>query len=84
VAYTPNEHPTTDEQLVVLRGKCPFHMFIKSKPGKYGIKLWLAADAKNFYACNMQEWWSMGEEARPSSCNRYGLSHVWNRNRCYY
>jgi len=29
-------------------------MFIKSKSGKYGIKLWVAADAKNFYACNMQ------------------------------
>ena len=36
---------TTDEQLVVL---CPFHVFIKSKPGKYGIKLWVAAVAKNF------------------------------------
>ena len=45
---------TTDEQLVVFRDKCPFHMFIKSKPGKYGIKLWVAADAKNFYACNIQ------------------------------
>ena len=48
MAYTPNEHPTTDKQLVVLRGKCPFHMFIKSKPGKYGIKLWFAADARIF------------------------------------
>jgi hypothetical protein len=54
MAYTPNEHTTTDEQLVVLRCKCPILVFIKSKPGKYGIKLWVAADAKNFYACNMQ------------------------------
>jgi len=38
----------------MFRGKCPFCMFIMSKPGKYGIKLWVAADAKNFYACNMQ------------------------------
>ena len=29
-------------------------MFITSKPGKYGIKLWVAADAKNFYASNIQ------------------------------
>jgi hypothetical protein len=29
-------------------------MFIKSKPGKFGITLWVAAKAKNFYACNMQ------------------------------
>ena len=33
---------------VMFRGKCPFCMFIKSKPGKYGIKLWVAADARIF------------------------------------
>ena len=49
MAYTPNEHTTIDEQLVVFRRKCP-----ESKPGNYGIKLWVAADAKNFYACSMQ------------------------------
>jgi len=54
MAYTPYEHLTTDEQLVVITGKCPFHMCVKSKPVKYGIKLWVAADAKNLYACNMQ------------------------------
>jgi len=54
-AYTSNEHITNDEQLVVFRGKCPFCVFTKTKPGKYGIKLWSAADAQNFYACNMQE-----------------------------
>jgi len=53
-ANTPYEHLTIDEQLVVIRSKYPFHMCVKSKPGKYGIKLWVAADAKNFYACNMQ------------------------------
>jgi len=29
-------------------------VFIKSKPGNFGIKLWVAAKAKNFYACNIQ------------------------------
>jgi len=50
VAYTPNEHITTDEWVVMFRGKCPFCMFIKSKPGMYGIKLWVVDDANNFYA----------------------------------
>jgi hypothetical protein len=49
LAYRPNEHTTIDEEWVVFRNKCP-----KSKPGKYGIKLWVVTDAKNFYACNMQ------------------------------
>jgi hypothetical protein len=52
---TPTEHITIDEEFAVFRGKCPFRVFIKSKPGKYGIKLWVAADAKKFYACNMQK-----------------------------
>jgi hypothetical protein len=51
---TPNEHIAADEQVVMFRGKCPFRVFIKSKPGKYGMKLWVAADAKNFYIYNMQ------------------------------
>jgi hypothetical protein len=54
MAYTPTEHITIDEQLVLFRVKYPFHMFIKSKPGNYGIKLGVAANAQNFYACNIQ------------------------------
>jgi len=54
MADTPNGHINIDEQFVEVRGKCPFCVFIKSKLGTYGIKLWVAADAKNFYACNMQ------------------------------
>ena len=54
VVYAPHECTTIDEQLVVFRGKCPFCVFIKSKPGKCGINLRFAADAKNFYACSMQ------------------------------
>jgi hypothetical protein len=41
---------TMDEQLMMFTDKYPFYMFIKSKPVKYGIKVWVAADAKNFYA----------------------------------
>jgi len=51
---TPNKHITSDEQLVLFTGKCLFRVFIKSKQGKYGIKLWVAHEAKNFYVCNMQ------------------------------
>jgi hypothetical protein len=29
-------------------------MFIRPKLGKCGIKLWLAAEEKNVYACNTQ------------------------------
>ena len=43
-----------DEQLVNYRGRCPFKVYIPSKPGKYGVKVWAACDAKNGYVCNAQ------------------------------
>jgi len=56
--------------------------------GKYGIKLWIASDAKMLCLqhgnTHWQEWWRKGEEAGPSSCKIYGLSHVWNRKLCNY
>jgi len=50
MAYTPSEHSTNDEQLVVLRHKRPFYMFIESKLVKHRIKIWVAGLAKNCYA----------------------------------
>ena len=86
MAYTPNEHIIIDEQLVLFRGTCLFHMFIKSKPGKYGIKLWVAADAKNFYACNMQvihwqEWW-IREKKQDFRVVKYMVCHMYGTGSC--
>jgi len=44
--------------------KYPFYMFIKSRLVKYGIKVWVAADAKNFYAYNMQVYTGKTDGAR--------------------
>ena len=43
---------TVDEQLVPFRGRCPFRMYIANKPAKYGIKLFMVADAEHFYCIN--------------------------------
>ena len=53
-AYSASESLTVDEQLVTFRGRCPFKMFIPSKPGKYGLKLWILADSKTYYCLNLQ------------------------------
>jgi len=37
MVYTPNEDITILEELVVLREKYPFCLFIKSQLGKYGL-----------------------------------------------
>lgn len=38
-----------DEQLLALRNRCPFIQYIPSKPGKFGIKFWVAADCQSHY-----------------------------------
>ncbi|XP_056155945.1 piggyBac transposable element-derived protein 4-like [Lampris incognitus] len=52
--YNPGPEVTVDERLVLFRGRCPFRQYIPSKPGKYGIKIWAACDARTSYAWNMQ------------------------------
>jgi hypothetical protein len=45
---------TVDEQLVAFRGKCPMRQYIISKPAKYGIKVWAAADVKTSFVYNLE------------------------------
>ena len=49
---------------MVFRDKCPFYVFIKSKPRKYGIKIRVTANTKNFYAYNMQVYTDKTDGAR--------------------
>ncbi|KAG5885446.1 hypothetical protein JTB14_020780 [Gonioctena quinquepunctata] len=44
--YSPGANITVDESLATFRGKCPFRVYMKSKPGRYGIKIWVCADSK--------------------------------------
>ncbi|KAL6465955.1 hypothetical protein MHYP_G00260880 [Metynnis hypsauchen] len=43
--YNPGPEVTVDERLVPFRGHCSFKVYIPSKPGKYGIKIWEYAGA---------------------------------------
>jgi hypothetical protein len=40
---------TVDEQLVLFRGRCQFRQYIKSKTGRYGIKIWAIVDHDTNY-----------------------------------
>lgn len=53
-ALYPSTHVCIDEQLVPFRGKAPFRVYMKSKPAKYGIKIWALADCEYNYTLNMQ------------------------------
>ncbi|XP_037533781.1 piggyBac transposable element-derived protein 4-like [Nematolebias whitei] len=52
--FNPGPEVTVDERLLPFRGKCPFRLYMPSKPGKSGIKIWAACDAKTSYAWNLQ------------------------------
>ncbi|KAL4008155.1 hypothetical protein ACER0C_002007 [Sarotherodon galilaeus] len=52
--YNPGPEVTIDECLVPFRGHCPFKVYLPSNPGKCGIKVWVACDARSSYAWNMQ------------------------------
>ena len=45
---------TVDKQLINFYGNCCFRMFIPSKPGKYGLKLWVMADSDTYYCADAQ------------------------------
>lgn len=53
-AFVSGDHLCVDEQLVGFRGKAPFGVYMKSKPDKYGMKIWALADCNFAYIVNMQ------------------------------
>ena len=58
--------------MIVFNGRQNFHQYMPAKPTKYGIKVWMAADASNGYVVNLSVYQgSEGEE----STNIYGLGY---------
>ena len=53
-SYIPNTFLTVDEHLCKYRGRCPFKQYIPSKPHRYGIKMFIVADSRNFYPNNVE------------------------------
>lgn len=60
--YTPGECVTVDEQLVRFFGRCKFKVFMPSKPDKYGLKIWVLAEASTGYCYNFQIYTGKGLE----------------------
>ena len=84
--YVPSEFTTIDEQLVGFRGRCPFKMYIPSKPDKYGIKIVMCCDAKTAFVLDAEVY--VGKGSTPSDipvaqyyCEKLTTSfHGTNRN----
>ena len=53
-AYSPGQWLTIDEYLCRYRGRCHFRQYIPSKPDRYGIKIYVLADSRNYYPLNFE------------------------------
>lgn len=52
--FIPGMNVTIDDMLSLFRGKCPFKVFMKNKPGKYGILIRMLMDSETRYVVNME------------------------------
>ena len=53
-AYTPGKNITVDKGLVKFNGRLSFKQYMPMKPDKFGIKVWLLADADTYYVPRFQ------------------------------
>lgn len=67
ISYEPHTYVTIDEQLLGFRGKCPFRVYIQSKPDKYGIKVIAICDAKTYYMFDAIPYIGKGTEAKTAA-----------------
>ncbi|XP_028407178.1 piggyBac transposable element-derived protein 4-like [Dendronephthya gigantea] len=69
--YQPSQNIAVDERMVKSRNRSGIRQFMKDKPTKWGIKLWVAADSSNGYTCNFEIY--TGKKATGSS--EHGLGY---------
>jgi Transposase IS4 len=68
-AIDPSEELTVDEMLSLFRGHCPFRVYVKCKPGKYGFMIRMLSDAKHRMVLNTSPYvgYNVGEEKQTMS-----------------
>ena len=50
--YVPHEHILVDEAMIPFKGRLSFKQYMKDKPVKFGIKMWVLADSVTAYCHN--------------------------------
>lgn len=68
--YTPSEYVTIDETLLSFRGRCPFRMYLRNKPDKYGMKIISLCDARTFYFCGGIPYIGKTNKKKVTCCNQ--------------
>ena len=50
--YHPPKNISVDEGMIAFKGRLAFRQYMPAKPVKYGIKVWMGADASNGFVVN--------------------------------
>ena len=74
--YRPGANITVDEQLFLIKSRCPFTQYMANKPDKFGIKFWLAVNAESHYLVNGFPYW----EKMPNDQKINQCQNMWSRN----
>ncbi|XP_039301196.1 piggyBac transposable element-derived protein 4-like, partial [Nilaparvata lugens] len=61
-AFAPNCNLTVDEGMCGFRGRISFRVYLKNKPQKYGIKMFIVCDASTGYCLNFEVYCGKGFE----------------------
>ncbi|GBP32577.1 PiggyBac transposable element-derived protein 4 [Eumeta japonica] len=83
-SYKAGSYLTIDEQLLGFRGRCPFRMYIPSKPNKYGLKILMLCDSKTNYMLNAMPYVGKTETNGDSLGSYYVKTlteNLWGSNR---
>ncbi|KAJ4425493.1 hypothetical protein ANN_28111 [Periplaneta americana] len=64
--YCPGESVVIDE-MSLFRGRCPFKVFMKEKPDKYGALIRILADCRERYVLRMEVYAGKTEDSTPVS-----------------
>lgn len=59
--FQPNRNLAVDERLVKSKHRSGIRQFIKNKPVKFGIKLWVIADSQTGYTCDFSVYTGSGD-----------------------
>ena len=72
--FQPQGNLATDERLVKSKHRSGIRQYIKNRPVKYGIKLWVIADSKTGYTCDFLVYTGSGDKVvHPNHGLGYGV-----------
>ena len=74
--YSPKKNISIDEGMIAFKGRLSFRQYLPAKPTKYGIKVWMAADASNGYVKNFSVY--LGSEGQNRRIHGLGYDAVMN------